>query len=390
MDVALLQSPFLGRAGGAAGHAVLHHVVVDALEVRGRIAIVIGHDLLEHEVAGADHILVEIGLEAQLLLHVGGGGEHLALAVPAHAGADGRIDDVRARLGGLAAGRDEQAVGVVAMVVQHEIGILLAQGRDELAHEVRRADSGHVLEAQDDHLLGLPGAHTGHVAHQAQDLLGDVEVMLHGEALGPGHGQRGLEDVARAGQGHLGEGPHVVDMVQEVEAADDVVMLVDHLAGLAHEIGGLGLVAQDVGGADEDLLQRLGGQLVPLGRLGERIGHVGQHGHVEVRPAAVLQREEPAVVEILGDEGILGQAEAVAAVGLRDVASGRVHEMDRGPSRGCSPGSPGGRSEDRDNRRSWGTRAAARARRRPCACRGGPGTRPGRHIRCSPWPRCRR
>ena len=63
------------------------------------------------------------------------------------------------------------------------------------------------------------------------------------------------------GQGHLGKGAHVLDVVQEVETADHVVVLVDHLAREAHQVPGLGFVAQHIGGADEDLLARLGANL---------------------------------------------------------------------------------------------------------------------------------
>ena len=310
---------------------MLDHVVVDALEVRRGVAVVVGHDLLEHEVGGPDHVLVVLGQghgHAQIFLDVGGRGEHLALAVPAHGSADGGVDDVAAGFGGGAHGRDKQPVRVVAVVVDDQIGVGLADGGNKLANETRRTHAGHVLEAQDDALGRLGLGHAAGLGGLVKDGLQHAEVMGHVEAPGPGQGDGRLEDDARPRQGDLGKGIHVVDVIKEIKAADDVVVLADHLARQPHEIARLGLVAQHVGGANEQLLHGLGRKLVPLGRLGEGVGHVGHHGHVEVRAAAVFQREKAAVVEIRPDQLILGQPEAVAAVGLGDVAGGGVDEMD--------------------------------------------------------------
>ncbi len=171
-------------------------------------------------------------------------------------------------------------------------------------------------------------AHSGHVAAHAERGGRHIKIMLHGEAFGPREGNRGLEHHVPAVEGYFGEGTHVVNVVEEVEAADDLVIVADHFSRQPHEIFRLRAVAEHVGGADEDLLERFRGELVPLEGFGEGVGHVGHHGHMEVRPPAVFQREETAVVKIGPDEPIFGQPEAVAAVGLRAVAGGRVREVD--------------------------------------------------------------
>ncbi len=185
VDVALLHGALLGGGGGAAGHAVFDHVVVHALEPGRCVAVVIGHDLLEGEVGGADHVLVQVGVQADLVLDEGGGGQDLALSVPAHAGADGRVHDVGAGFGGRAHGRHEQAVRVVAVVVQDQLGVSLPQGGGQGLDEARGADPGHVLEAQDDALDGLAFGDAGRVGAEAQDFFGDFQVVVHGEAFGP-------------------------------------------------------------------------------------------------------------------------------------------------------------------------------------------------------------
>ena len=201
VDVALLHRPFLGGRGRAAGHGVLDHVVVDALEVGGGIAVVIGHDLLEHEVGGTDHVLVGLGQghgHAEVLLDVGRGGEHLALAVPAHGRAERGVHDVAAGRGRRAHGRHEQAIGVVAMVVEDEFGVGLADGRDHGRDEPRRTHAGHVLETQDDALRRLGLGHAAGLGHLVEDGLEHAHIVGDVEALGVGKRDGRLENDAGA------------------------------------------------------------------------------------------------------------------------------------------------------------------------------------------------
>ena len=304
MDVALLHGALLRGGGGTAGHAVAGHIIIDALEVRRAVAVIVRHDLLADEVGVADGILVQVALQAQLVFHIGHRGQHVALAVGTHGRAQAHIDDVGAGLGRGPAGGDEQAVSAVAVVMQHQFGPAFAQGRHQRGHEARRADTGHILEAEDDAAgSGLfIGAHD--VGHHAQDVLGHPQVMLDIKALGPRKGEGGLEDHVLAIHDHFGDGTHVFHMVQEVEAAHHFVMIADHLAGEAHEVARLRRVAQHVGGTHQQLLERFGGKALPFLRLGEGIGHVGQHGHMEMGPAAVLDGEVTGIVQIGTDQAV--------------------------------------------------------------------------------------
>ena len=186
--------------------------------------------------------------------------------------------------------------------------------------------------------------------------------MGHVKTLGPGHGQSGLEDDVLAGHDHFSDGPHVFNMVEEVETAHHLVVIADHFPGLAHQVARLGRIAQHVGGAHQQLLERLGGEAVPLAGFGEGIGHIGHHGHMEVSAAAILNGEIAHIVQVRTDEPVLGQAEAVAGIGLGEVARRGVRKVHvagipneiqgRQPvalrvGRGLSPG---GRADGRQHR----------------------------------------
>lgn len=133
-------------------------------------------------------------------------------------------------LAGGPTGGDEQTVGAVAVVVQHQFGPALAQGRHQLGHEARRADTGHILEAKDDAAGSGLFIGTHDVGHHAQDVLGHTQIVIDVEALGPRKGDGGLEDHVLAVHDHFGDGAHVLHMVQEVEAAHHFVVIADHLA----------------------------------------------------------------------------------------------------------------------------------------------------------------
>ena len=57
------------------------NVIVDALEVRRAVAVVIRHDLLADEVGVADGVFIEVALEAQFVFNIGHGGKHIALTI---------------------------------------------------------------------------------------------------------------------------------------------------------------------------------------------------------------------------------------------------------------------------------------------------------------------
>ena len=105
-------------------------------------------------------------------------------------------------------------------------------------------------------------------------------------------------------------------------------MLADHLARKLHEVARLRGVAQHIGRAHEELLQSLRRKSVPLAGFLEGIGHVGEHRHMKVRPAAVLNGKEPCAVQIGAYQAVLSKTHAVAVVGLGHVARGRVRKVD--------------------------------------------------------------
>ena len=150
MDVALLHGPFLRGGCGPAGHAVQGDVIVDALEIGRAVTVIVGHDLLADEVGVAEGIFVQVALEAQFVLKICHGGEHVALPVGTHRRAQTHVEDVGSGLGRRAAGRYEKTVRVMAMVMQNQFRPGLAQGADQSGHEARRADAAHILEPQDD------------------------------------------------------------------------------------------------------------------------------------------------------------------------------------------------------------------------------------------------
>lgn len=174
---------------------------------------------------------------------------------------------------------------------------------------------------------GLVGINAEELRHHAHDVIGNAEVVLHVKALGPGHGESRLEHAVLAVHDHFGEGQHVLHVVQEVKAADDLVVVADHLSRHLHGVLRLRLVAEHVGGTHEELLQGLGREAVPFLRFREGIGHIGEHGHMEMGAAAILDGEVAGVVEIRANEPVLARTHAVARVGLGDVARRRVGEM---------------------------------------------------------------
>ncbi len=328
VNVALLERAFLRGGGGPARHGVAGHVVVCALEVGRAVAVVVGDDLLEHIIGGARHVAVEVHGQAEFFLDIGGRGQRVALTVGSGARAQVHVHNVRASRGGRAHRGHEQPVRGVAVVVQHKGGPALAQGLNQRADEARRADAGHVLQPEDDLVFRLAFPKAAHLAAQADHGGDDFKVVIDGEAPRPGKGHGRLEHHIPAAHDHFGQGAHVFHMIEKVETADNMVIVADRFARKPHEAARLRAVAEHVGGADEDLLERFRGEGVPGPRLGEGVGHVRQHGDMKMRAAAVFERKEAALVQVGADKFVFGQAEAVAAVGLGGVAGGGVRKVD--------------------------------------------------------------
>ena len=144
---------------------MFHHIVIDAAKIGSGVSIIIGHDLFEHEIGLADHILVKACPEAALPFHISGRGEHLALAVPPHRRAEARIDDFGAGFGGGGNGRHEKPIGEMAVVADDQLRPGFADFGDQGADKSRGTDAGHIFETQNNHAAGLPGAHAGDISY---------------------------------------------------------------------------------------------------------------------------------------------------------------------------------------------------------------------------------
>ena len=236
---------------------------------------------------------------------------------------------MRASLGRRTARGHKQAVCIVPVVVQHKFRPRIAQGLDQFIHKARRANASHILEAQNYVARCILGACAHDVAHHAQHGFCNAQVMLDVKTLGPRHGNSGLEDNILAVHDHFGNGAHVFHMVQKVEATHDLIVVANHFARFKHEVARLRRIPKHVGGAHQQLLESFGRKAVPFLGFGEWVGHVGQHGHMKMRPAAVFEREKARIVKVGAHEPVFGKAQAVAGVGLREVAGcgvGKMHQ----------------------------------------------------------------
>lgn len=240
------------------GHAVQGDVIVNALEIRRAVAVVIGHNLFADEIGVADGAFVQVTLEPQFVFHIRHHGKHVALPVGTHGRSQAYVEDVRSGLGCRAAGRHKQPVRIVAVIMQHQFGPVLAQRADKFGHEARRANAAHVFKAENNMARSLPGVHAHDVAHHAQDRFCNVQIMGNVKAPGPGEGNGRLENNVGARHDHVGNGPHVFNMVEEIKTAHHLVVITNHLAGFAHQIARLWRVAQHVGGTDQELFEGLG------------------------------------------------------------------------------------------------------------------------------------
>src|SRR5690606_9720548 len=240
-------------AAGRGGQAGLEGRVdlADALPVRLQVA-----DGLEVEAGGVFRVVG--GRDERRQGGLGGGAGH---------GGDRSVDGVGAGLDRGEGGGELAAGGVVGGGVGGE-GERAAQGGRAGRGGRGAQQSGHVLDGRD-------------VGAGRDDLLGEAEVVV--ERVGP---LGGVGQVGRVAEGDLGDGgagladgvdggPHLADVVERVEDAEDVDAggggLLDEGVG---DLGRVGGVAHGVAAAQQHLQTQVGhglaqgGQALP-GVLGE-------------------------------------------------------------------------------------------------------------------------
>lgn len=167
------------------GMPVFHDIVIDSQKIGGTIAIVEGHDLFDHKVCLAQHILVDQCFQTKFFLQIGNGGQGITLPVGADGGSELNVENVGSCLGGGSHAGDKQAVRVMAVIMQHEFGPAAAQRPDKLLHEARRAEAGHILETENNvaGCFGLSRPHDG--SHHIKRGFGYTKVVLDIKPLCP-------------------------------------------------------------------------------------------------------------------------------------------------------------------------------------------------------------
>ena len=166
-------------------------------------------------------------------------------------GAQARVHDVHAGLGGHKVGHVAGAGGVVGVQVDGDV----PQLRLHLLHQA----VGVVGQQQVRHVLDADG-----VGAHLDQLLRELHEVILAVDRGDGVAQRRLAPAAVL-LGVLDGGLQVAGVVQSVEDADDVDAVLDGLAAEGfHHVVGVVLVAQDVLAAEEHLQLRLGQGLAEL------------------------------------------------------------------------------------------------------------------------------
>ena len=247
---------------------------------------------------------------------------HRRLRRHARQAVGGRVDGVGARLGAGHVGGDAGAGRVVAVHVDGQVRVLLADAADELRRRVGLEHAGHVLDAE-------------HVDAEAHDLVHQLEVVLEVVLL------LGVQHVAAVADGALDDAAgllhrldahlELVDVVERVEDAEHVdAALLGLLAEVLDGVVRQRLVGDAVGAAQQHLEGDVGHGFPQLAQAVPRVLVQEAHGHVEGGAAPALERVGAGV----GDGGLLGRVEQVDGAHARRqqrlvrVAPRRVHEKE--------------------------------------------------------------
>ncbi len=301
------------RSHRPAGQLVNLHGRLEALDLGLELGVVA--PLVTDGVGGLDH---------RLLAHADGGiaiplqglddGEHRRRTVEPGQGVVGGIDDPGAAQHRLDDPADLVAVGVVAVIVDHQVGVGLLQGIDQFADPLRRPQAAMVLDAEDD-----VGAGDG------QDLADLADIVGVG-VLGPG-GEADAGFVDLAGQRHLFEYRlHVGDVVEEIEGPPDVDVFGEFPHGQADDVLRVRAVAEEIGAAAQGLEHRLRHRLAQQFELEKGVDLLAQHVDMDRGAAGDLEREIAGRLPSLGRHQVGVEQDAVLEVGLGEV-TGRVGDI---------------------------------------------------------------
>ena len=223
------------------------------------------------------------------------------------------IHHVHARFDGLEQHHVARAGGVVRVQDDGQVGFLL-QALDKAVRLVGQQQVRHVLDADDvrAHLLDVHGE------------LDEVILVVHG-GFGVRHG-----DFRRAAVllRRLDGGLHVAQVVQRVEAADDVNAVFDGLLDKEiHHVVRVGTVAQQVLAAQQHLQLGVGQRLAQLAQPLPRVFVQEAQARVVGRAAPALQRVVANLVQhFAGRQHLIGthpgrglRLVAVAQDGIRNL-----------------------------------------------------------------------
>ena len=152
--------------------------------------------------------------------------------------------------------------------------------------------------------------------------------MVDIEALGIRQRQCRFKYLVLAVHDHFRNRQHIGRFIQEVKAANHVIVITDHFASQPHQISWLRAVTQYIGRTDQQLFQGLRRKTVPFTRFPERIRHVGKHGHMEMGTTTVFDGKQAEIVQIRSHEPVFRQTHAIAIIGLGHVASRGIRKVD--------------------------------------------------------------
>ncbi len=179
MDISLLHRPFLGRGSRSARHAVGNDIMVDTLEIRRTIPVIIRHDLLQHKIRVADHILIQIVSNAKFFFQIRGCREHFTLSVAAHASPEGDIQNLHPGFCGFRQSRREQTVRKMPVIMQNKLRPTLTKRSDKFTHKQRRTVARHIFQTQNNGFCRLFFTHAENTGNHRQSVFRHVKVMFN-------------------------------------------------------------------------------------------------------------------------------------------------------------------------------------------------------------------
>ena len=224
--------------------------------------------------------------------------------VKARKGVIAGIDDFRALPHGRHDPPDIVAVGVMAVVVYDQIGVLLQDRLHEFADPLGRSQAAVVLDAEDDI-----------VARHLDDLPHLADIVFIRVLRSRGKADRRLQDPARFPD-LLKNGHHVRNVVQKVENPPDVNVARETLNRQPNHVVRVRTVSEQVDAAAESLKQRVRHAPAQHFQLLDGVDLFTQHVHMDRSPPGDLNREKARLVAGLGGKELGVGHDPVLEIGL--------------------------------------------------------------------------